>query len=42
MLFLIIFTINIGIDNYLVYYKYMNRTKENVSEYDYVYQATNY
>ena len=42
VLFLIIFTIKIGIDNYLVYYKYMNRTKENVSEYDYVYQATHY
>ena len=25
-----------------VYYKYMNRNKENVSKYDYVYQAKNY
>ena len=25
-----------------VYYKYMNRNKENVSKYDYVYQAANY
>ena len=37
----IIFTINIGIGTYFVYYKYMNRNKENVSRYDYVYQATN-
>ena len=27
---------------YLVYYKYMNRNKENVSKYDYVYQEPNY
>ena len=38
----IIFTINIGIATYFVYYKYVNRNKENVSRYDYVYQATNY
>ena len=38
----IIFTINIGIGTYFVYYKYMNPSKENVSRYDYVYQATNY
>ena len=38
----IIFTINIGIATYFVYYKYMNCNKENVSRYDYVYQATNY
>ena len=42
VLFSIIFTINIGIATYFVYYKYMNRNKENVSRYDYVYQATNY
>ena len=28
--------INIGIGAYFVYYKYMNRNKENVSAYDYV------
>ena len=42
ILFSIIFTINIGISTYFVYYKYMNRNKENVSRHDYVYQATNY
>ena len=42
VLFSIIFTINIGIATYFVYYKYMNRNKENVSKYDYVYQAANY
>ena len=42
VLFSIIFTINIGITTYFVYYNYMNRNKENVSRYDYVYQATNY
>ena len=41
VLFSIIFTINIGISTYFVYYKYMNHNKENVSRYDYVYQATN-
>ena len=40
-LFLIFFTINIGIAAYLVYYKYVNRNKENVSAYDYVYQGKN-
>ena len=39
VLFLIIFAINIGIGAYFVYYKYMNRNEENVSGYDYVYQA---
>ena len=29
-----IFTINIGIASYLVYYKYMNHDKENGSKYD--------
>ena len=38
----IILTINTGIATYFVYYKYMNRNNENVSKYDYVYQATNY
>ena len=37
-----IFTINIGIASYLVYYKYMNHDKENGSKYDYVYYAKNY
>ena len=41
VLFLIIFTINTGIATYFVYYKQMNRNKENVSRYDYLYQATN-
>ena len=34
VLFSIIFTINIWIDTYFVYYKYMNRNKELVSRYD--------
>ena len=42
VLFSIFFTINIGIGAYFVYYKYMNRNKENVSVYDYVYQAKSY
>ena len=29
----ILFTINVGIGLYFVYYKYMNRNKENVSKY---------
>ena len=36
----IVLTICIGISTYFVYYKYMNRNKENVSVYDYVYQTT--
>ena len=36
VLFSIIFTINVGISTYFVYYKYMNCNKENVSRYDYV------
>ena len=39
VLFSIIFTISMGIATYFVYHKYMNRNKENVSKYDYVYQA---
>ena len=42
VLFSIFFIINVGIGAYFVYYKYMNRNKENVSKYDYVYQAKNY
>ena len=38
----IIFTINIGIATYYVYCKYLNRNKENVSKYNYVYQVINY
>ena len=39
-LFSIIFTINIGA--YFVYYKYMDHNKENISKYDYTYQAKKY
>ena len=39
VLFSIFFTINIGITIYFIYYKYMNRNKENVSN---VYYAKNY
>ena len=42
VLIAVIFAISIGIGTYFVYYKYMNRNKENVPRYDYVYQATNY
>ena len=42
VLIAVIVTISIGIGTYFVCYKYMNRNKENVSRYDYVYQATNY
>ena len=42
VLFSIIFTINVGIGTYFVYYKYANLSKENVSKYDYIYQAKNY
>ena len=42
VLFSIFFTIDIGIAAYFVYYKYVNRNKENVSVCDYVYQAKNY
>ena len=40
--FPIIFTINIGIATYFVYYKYMNHNEKIASRYDHVYQATNY
>ena len=40
VLIAIIFTISIGIGTYFVYKKYRNRPKENVSRYNYVYQAT--
>ena len=42
VLAVIAFTVSIGIGAYFVYYKYMKRNKENVSIYDYVYQAKNY
>ena len=32
-------TICIGVSTYFFYYKYINRNKENVSAYDYVYQT---
>ena len=38
----IVLTICFGISTYFVYYKYMNRNKQNVSVYDYVYHAKNY
>ena len=42
VLSVIIFTINIGIGTYFIYYKYMNHDKKTASKYDYVYQASNY
>ena len=42
VLFSIIFTVNVRISTYFVYYKYMNRKTENISRYHYVYQAKNY
>ena len=41
VLFSILFTINIGIATYFVYYKYINHNEENISVYDYVYQIKN-
>ena len=41
VLAVIVLTIWIRIGTYFVYYKYMNRNKENVSVYDYVYHAKN-
>ena len=38
VLFLIFFTINMGIATYFIYYKYINHNEENVSIYYYVYQ----
>ena len=38
----IIFTTNIGIGTYFVYYKYMNRNKETDARYGYAYPKTNY
>ena len=39
VLFSIVFTINVEIVAYFVYYKYVSRNKENVSVYNYVYHA---
>ena len=39
VLFSIFFIISIGITTYFVYYKYMNRNKENIFKYDYTYQT---
>ena len=41
VLIVLTLTISIVIGAYFPY-RYMNRNKENVSRYDYVYQATNY
>ena len=40
MLFLIIFTINVGIDTYFVYYKNINRDKETGANESFNYQTT--
>ena len=42
MLFSIFFAINNGTYAYFVYYKHMNHNEENISGYDYVYQAKKY
>ena len=42
VLSVIVLTICIGVRTYFIYHKYMNRKKENVSIYDYVYHAKNY
>ena len=42
VLFSIFFTINLLIDTFFAYCKYMNHNKENVSKYDYTYQAKSY
>ena len=41
VLAVIALTVSTGIDAYFTY-KYIKRNKDNVSIYDYVYQATNY
>ena len=41
-LFSTVFTINVGIATYFVYYKCMNHNKENAFRFDYVYQTKNY
>ena len=42
VLFSIFFTLSIWITTYFIYYKYMSCNKENISKYDYTYQAKNY
>ena len=42
VLFSIFFIINVGIGAYFVYYKYMNRNKQNLSIDHYISQAKNY
>ena len=37
----IVLTVSIGTGAYFAY-KYINRNKENISKYDYIYQAKNY
>ena len=36
----IIFTVNVGIDTYFVYYKYMNHVKKTATKESYNYQTT--
>ena len=42
VLFSIFFIINVGTGTYFVYYKYMNRNKQNLFVYECVYQAKNH
>ena len=42
VLTVIVLTVSIGVGAYFVYHKYISRNEENVSIYDYVYQAKNY
>ena len=42
VLTVIVLTVSIGVGAYFVYHKYIIRNEENVSIYDYVYQAKNY
>ena len=42
VLAVIVLTVSIGSGAYFVYYKYIKSDKENVSIYDYAYQAKNY
>ena len=42
VLFSIFIPINVGISAHFIYYKHMHRNEENVSGYDYVYQAKKY
>ena len=41
VLAVIALTVSIGVSDYFTY-RYINRNKENISKYDYVYQAANY